>query len=258
MSSSGKGTVLRGNSLHRAHCAKYGPTGTAVILGRPWTRRKKYFVPWDAIHEANPQEILDRRERVSLPPLLVITHGKPDVFRPGTAASTRRSQRMSSAQRIDFDIDQRPAATLCPRMPARLRRGVTCRGGNSICLSTKQILRHGGRGCIASKAATRSPRRERLPRIATASGMHCCTATIPANFGNFASKRCARAAEARDESIPRRTGSFAESRITSSSHRAMRGFFWPDRCDARRKPARCRDAGSTRGIRCVLPLHCRT
>lgn len=33
-------------------------------------KTKKYFVPWDAIHEANPQEILDRRERVSLSPLM--------------------------------------------------------------------------------------------------------------------------------------------------------------------------------------------
>ena len=31
-----------------------------------------YFQPWDAVHEANPQEILDRAEDAALPPLLVV------------------------------------------------------------------------------------------------------------------------------------------------------------------------------------------
>ena len=31
-----------------------------------------YFQPWDAVHEANPQEILDRGEDVALPPLIVV------------------------------------------------------------------------------------------------------------------------------------------------------------------------------------------
>lgn len=31
-----------------------------------------YFNPWETIHEGNPQEILDRRESVSLPPLLIM------------------------------------------------------------------------------------------------------------------------------------------------------------------------------------------
>ena len=33
---------------------------------------ENYFQPWDAVHEANPQEILDRGEDVVLPPLLVV------------------------------------------------------------------------------------------------------------------------------------------------------------------------------------------
>ena len=33
---------------------------------------KKYFDPWETIHEANPQEILDRGEKVTLPPLLIM------------------------------------------------------------------------------------------------------------------------------------------------------------------------------------------
>lgn len=31
-----------------------------------------FFVPWDAIHESNPQEILERHESVTLPPLLIM------------------------------------------------------------------------------------------------------------------------------------------------------------------------------------------
>lgn len=31
-----------------------------------------FFVPWDSIHEANPQEILDRKEKVTLKPFLIM------------------------------------------------------------------------------------------------------------------------------------------------------------------------------------------
>ena len=31
-----------------------------------------FFVPWDTIHEANPQEILDRKEKVTLKPFLIM------------------------------------------------------------------------------------------------------------------------------------------------------------------------------------------
>ena len=33
---------------------------------------ENYFQPWEAAHEANPQEVLDRAEEVALPPLLVV------------------------------------------------------------------------------------------------------------------------------------------------------------------------------------------
>lgn len=39
---------------------------------------KTYFVPWESIHEANPQEILQRGEPVSLPPLLIMQGGLDD------------------------------------------------------------------------------------------------------------------------------------------------------------------------------------
>jgi len=33
---------------------------------------KTFFVPWEAIHESNPQEILDRKEKVTLKPFLIM------------------------------------------------------------------------------------------------------------------------------------------------------------------------------------------
>ncbi len=42
----------------------------------------KYFVPWDTIHESNPQEILDRREKVGLVPMLIMQGALDDNMRP--------------------------------------------------------------------------------------------------------------------------------------------------------------------------------
>jgi len=41
-----------------------------------------YFAPWDTIHESNPQEILERHEKVSLPPLLIMQGGLDDNVLP--------------------------------------------------------------------------------------------------------------------------------------------------------------------------------
>jgi acetyl esterase/lipase len=46
-----------------------------------------FFVPWETIHEANPQEILDRREAIALKPLLILQGALDDNTRP--AAQTR-------------------------------------------------------------------------------------------------------------------------------------------------------------------------
>jgi len=43
---------------------------------------KAYFQPFDNIHEGNPQEILDRKEKVSLPPLLIMHGGADDHVLP--------------------------------------------------------------------------------------------------------------------------------------------------------------------------------
>jgi len=41
-----------------------------------------FFVPWDTIHESNPQEILERREKVTLVPLLVMQGALDDNVLP--------------------------------------------------------------------------------------------------------------------------------------------------------------------------------
>jgi len=43
---------------------------------------KTFFVPWETIHEANPQEILERREKVTLVPLLVMQGALDDNVLP--------------------------------------------------------------------------------------------------------------------------------------------------------------------------------
>ena len=43
---------------------------------------KKYWVPWETIYEGNPQQILDRREKVSLPPLLIMQGALDDNVLP--------------------------------------------------------------------------------------------------------------------------------------------------------------------------------
>lgn len=39
---------------------------------RMMNNNKAYFMPWDSIHEANPQEILERHEKVGMVPMLIM------------------------------------------------------------------------------------------------------------------------------------------------------------------------------------------
>ena len=43
---------------------------------------KVFFSPWETIHEGNPQEILERKEKVSLPPLLIMQGALDDNVLP--------------------------------------------------------------------------------------------------------------------------------------------------------------------------------
>jgi acetyl esterase len=46
------------------------------------TNSKTYFNPWETIHEGNPQEFLDRREAVTLPPMLIMQGALDDNVLP--------------------------------------------------------------------------------------------------------------------------------------------------------------------------------
>jgi alpha-beta hydrolase superfamily lysophospholipase len=48
----------------------------------PRRANKTYFRPWESIHEGNPQQILDRREAVTLPPLLIMQGALDDNVLP--------------------------------------------------------------------------------------------------------------------------------------------------------------------------------
>src|SRR5438552_14530218 len=54
---------------------------------------KTYFQPWDTIHEANPQGILDRREAVTLPPLLIMQGALDDNVLPAVQEKFAASYR---------------------------------------------------------------------------------------------------------------------------------------------------------------------
>lgn len=56
-------------------------------------KSRTYFNPWEAIFEANPQQMLDRKEQVSLPPMLIMQGALDDnvlpAFQEKFAASYR-------------------------------------------------------------------------------------------------------------------------------------------------------------------------
>lgn len=64
---------------------------------------KTYFNPWETIHEGNPQEILDRRERVMLPPLLIMQGELDDNVRPSVQKKFAESYRAAGGE-CQFEI----------------------------------------------------------------------------------------------------------------------------------------------------------
>ncbi len=59
---------------------------------------KTYFHPWDTIHEGNPQEILDRAEKVALPPLLIMQGELDDNVRPAVQQKFAESYRAAGGE----------------------------------------------------------------------------------------------------------------------------------------------------------------
>jgi len=52
-----------------------------------------FFVPWDAIHESNPQEILERHEKVNLVPMLIMQGALDDNVLPAVQEKFARTYR---------------------------------------------------------------------------------------------------------------------------------------------------------------------
>ena len=71
---------------------------------------KNYFSPWETIHEGNPQEILDRHEAVTLPPLLIMQGELDDNVRPAVQEKFAASYRSAGG---DCQYECSPAASIC-------------------------------------------------------------------------------------------------------------------------------------------------
>ena len=59
---------------------------------------RRWFVPWETIHEANPQEMLERREEVSLPPLLIMQGALDDNVLPALQEKFAAAYRAAGGQ----------------------------------------------------------------------------------------------------------------------------------------------------------------
>jgi acetyl esterase len=59
---------------------------------------KNYWVPWETIYEGNPQQILDRKEKVSLPPLLILQGALDDNVLPSLQEKFAASYRAAGGE----------------------------------------------------------------------------------------------------------------------------------------------------------------
>src|SRR5262249_23270108 len=59
---------------------------------------KTYFRPWETIHEANPQQIPDRRKAASLPPLLIMQGDLDDNVLPAVQEKFAASYRAAGGE----------------------------------------------------------------------------------------------------------------------------------------------------------------
>ena len=62
-----------------------------------------YFVPWETIFEANPQQMLDRGETVTLPPLLIMQGALDDNVLPAIQERFAASYRAAGGD-IEFEV----------------------------------------------------------------------------------------------------------------------------------------------------------
>src|SRR6267154_3442085 len=64
---------------------------------------KPFFVPWETIHEANPQEILERREPVTMVPLLIMQGALDDNVLPAAQEKFAATYKAAGGQ-VDFRV----------------------------------------------------------------------------------------------------------------------------------------------------------
>ncbi len=64
---------------------------------------RTFFVPWETIHEANPQEILERHEQVTLVPLLIMQGALDDNVLPAAQEKFAATYKAAGGQ-VDFHV----------------------------------------------------------------------------------------------------------------------------------------------------------
>ena len=62
-----------------------------------------YFKPWETIHESNPQEILERKEKVTLVPLLIMQGGLDDNVLPSIQEKFAKTYRAAGGS-VDYQL----------------------------------------------------------------------------------------------------------------------------------------------------------
>jgi acetyl esterase/lipase len=62
-----------------------------------------FFVPWETIHESNPQEILERREQVTLVPLLIMQGALDDNVLPAMQEKFAATYKAAGGQ-VDYHV----------------------------------------------------------------------------------------------------------------------------------------------------------
>lgn len=64
---------------------------------------KTYFNPWESIHEGNPQKILERGEKVTLPPMYILQGELDDNVRPAVQERFVNTYKAAGGQ-IEFEV----------------------------------------------------------------------------------------------------------------------------------------------------------
>src|SRR5215831_2566248 len=64
---------------------------------------KTFFVPWETIHESNPQEILERHEKVTFVPFLIMQGALDDNVRPAVQEQFARAYKAAGGD-VEFHV----------------------------------------------------------------------------------------------------------------------------------------------------------